>query len=567
MKYILERLHPRRITRTGWMLIAIVSLSLFLRLYNLSSVPSGFHQDEVVNTYIGRYILQNGVDVYGNAWPFLYFNKHGDYPPVVPMYVTGLGTYLFGNTVLGSRIIIALIGALTVIPVFGIARRLLNNTTYAGITAFLLAIMPWHLSFSRISAEGILATTVYITALWIFLIALEKQKNIVFALAFFLLFSTYLLYPGYRIIVPLTVLPLLLLPWIPASKTHIRFRSRTYAICVALVIAAFALTLSISATEWGRGRFDQTSLLRSLEAEDANIQGFIANEDSILVARIFNNKVINFVRIFFHQFLSYFSPIFLFFDGGAPPWFDIPNSGLLYLTYLVMLVPCVIPFIKKDLKGINMPLLHFLLYLIPVAILPAALTTEHTPNTHRSILLSVVLAFLIGTVLYSFRNWKIKKLPVIAGFFMLLAVEGIYFFHMYFQHVGMYTEIHRSDGNRQAVEYIKANKDSYDEVYMLATGWFPIYYAYFTDNYSPQLAGKIRIGLRTDTIDNVTFLEQDCSEDKSLAYMENNKKEGYKALFLNNIGCPKVTRTGVKEIGNVTTASGFPIYTVYEYSR
>ena len=98
-------------TKEQFVLIAVFLLALFLRLYKLGSLPWGLYEEEVTNAYVGRFILQNGVDLYGNRFPLLYFDKFGDSPPVLPLYIAGLATYVFGFTEFGSRFSTAFIGA------------------------------------------------------------------------------------------------------------------------------------------------------------------------------------------------------------------------------------------------------------------------------------------------------------------------------------------------------------------------------------------------------------------------------------------------------------------------
>ena len=52
-------------------LILIILIAAFLRFYKLGQLPFGFHNDEVMNAYVGRFILENGKDLYGNPWPIL----------------------------------------------------------------------------------------------------------------------------------------------------------------------------------------------------------------------------------------------------------------------------------------------------------------------------------------------------------------------------------------------------------------------------------------------------------------------------------------------------------------
>lgn len=75
-------------------LACIVIFAGILRLYKLADVPKGFHSDEVLNGYIGRFIIENGTDIYGNPYPWKYFNNFGDYPNVIPMYISGISTFI-----------------------------------------------------------------------------------------------------------------------------------------------------------------------------------------------------------------------------------------------------------------------------------------------------------------------------------------------------------------------------------------------------------------------------------------------------------------------------------------
>src|SRR5205814_9364429 len=89
------------------LLVILFVFGLGLRLYNLGEMPSGFHTDEVISGYVGRFIFANGTDIYGHPWPLLYVDKFGDYPPSLPMYFSGLATYVFGVTVFATRFPVA----------------------------------------------------------------------------------------------------------------------------------------------------------------------------------------------------------------------------------------------------------------------------------------------------------------------------------------------------------------------------------------------------------------------------------------------------------------------------
>lgn len=148
-----------------FLLLIIVLLALLLRFYHLSSLPNSVHRDELINAYVGRYILQNGKDLYGNPWPIFYFNKFGDYPPILPMYIMGIATFFFGISEFAMRFPAALMGSLTIIPLYYIAKNIYKSNKIALLSALFLAILPWHIVLSRFSAEGILAVF-FIPLVW-----------------------------------------------------------------------------------------------------------------------------------------------------------------------------------------------------------------------------------------------------------------------------------------------------------------------------------------------------------------------------------------------------------------
>ncbi|MEK7065528.1 MAG: glycosyltransferase family 39 protein, partial [Patescibacteria group bacterium] len=349
---------------TKFLLLCVFLLALLLRIVRLGDLPHGFFEEEVTNAYVGRFILQNGKDLYGNIFPLLYFDKFHDYPPVLPMYISGLGTFLFGNTEFAARFPIALIGALTIYPVFGLALILLGNVSAALFASFLLAILPWHVVLSRTGAEGVIGLYVYILALlWIF------QKKISWAMVAF--FLTYFLYPSFRILVPLTVLPLFFL---------LKPRKTLFIAGIGFIL----FTAVISMTEWGRGRFEQTSVFKSTEIRDRVdfLNTYFSNDegtDQVRLARMFHNKGIGYAREIAKQYMSYFSPSHLFYEAdGQPRYFNVPQNGLLYMTMALLFLAALIPIGKSIRPGY----IAYVVYLLIIAPIPAVLTIDFVPHAH-----------------------------------------------------------------------------------------------------------------------------------------------------------------------------------------
>jgi len=158
-------------------LTAIILLAAFLRLYRLDTLPLGLHDDEVWNTYFGRYIITNGHDLRGRAWPILYTDKFGDYPPVLPMYLSGLTTYIFGVGALASRLPFALIGIVCVYQVYELTYWLTKKQGVALSAAAFLAVCPWHVILSRASAENIAALAVFLWGLRVWCAGLATSQK------------------------------------------------------------------------------------------------------------------------------------------------------------------------------------------------------------------------------------------------------------------------------------------------------------------------------------------------------------------------------------------------------
>src|SRR3989344_7975085 len=135
-------------------------LSLFLRVWRLGEIPVSLTDDEVRIAYNAYSIWQTGKDVNGTFMPILFHNSSYAFNPV-PIYLTSPIVGLFGLNIVTTRFLFALTGALTVILLYGIARKLLKNDSAAFLSALVLTVNPWHLHISRIAYEGGLSLFFY----------------------------------------------------------------------------------------------------------------------------------------------------------------------------------------------------------------------------------------------------------------------------------------------------------------------------------------------------------------------------------------------------------------------
>jgi 4-amino-4-deoxy-L-arabinose transferase-like glycosyltransferase len=487
-------------------LLIVFCIALFMRLYKLGSIPLDLHNDEVANAYAARYIIENGFDLYGNPWPILYFDKFNDYPPVIPMYVSGIGTYLFGNNEFGARSLIAIIGALVVFPVYKLAFLLFKNKLSAILASLLFALGPWHIVLSRLNAEGIMALSVYLYGLSLLFSSFQTKNLKYFFLSTLVLLSTYLMYPSFRIITPLTFLPLIFL-----AKIY-NFKGKKFYLSILIVtITSFILTFYISSTVWGKGRFEQTSLLSPVSGVGLKLQQLIFNEDNIIIARIYNNKIVGYSKEFLYQYSRYFSFNYLFDEDGIPHIYSIPHSGLLHLSIIPLILASLLGVIQKMNDKSDHKLFLYLIYILLISPIPAALTVIDVPSIHRALLTPALIIFI---VIYGFNGLiKIKKYLkyILPPLIILFVLETIFIYHNYFQHFSYYNTVYRTNGNTEAVKFAIDNQKKYDAViFTKQENWLPIFYLFYANNYDPALAKKFKYNLRIDRVQNVFFPEDEC---------------------------------------------------------
>lgn len=141
---------------TGWLwwegvgITILLVAALFLRAHHLTSLPAGIHGDEAFFGTDGYEVLRKGL-----IGPYTYLIAG---QPTGPFYVDAPFVALFGRTVFAVRAFSMFVGALTIPALYLVLRRNTDRLT-AFIGATLLAVMNWHLHFSRIG---------FALALWLF---------------------------------------------------------------------------------------------------------------------------------------------------------------------------------------------------------------------------------------------------------------------------------------------------------------------------------------------------------------------------------------------------------------
>jgi len=146
-------------------LICILLIATIFRFFNLNTAPPGIFQDEAVNT----------MDALNRPGQVFYQANNGR--EGLFMNLIAFSFYLLGPSIWSLRIVSAIIGILTVLGTYLLAKQLFKKDFIALLSAFFIAVSFWHVNFSRISFRVIMLPFVFVFFLYFFLKALDNIKE------------------------------------------------------------------------------------------------------------------------------------------------------------------------------------------------------------------------------------------------------------------------------------------------------------------------------------------------------------------------------------------------------
>ena len=441
-------------------LALILLLSIFLRFYSLTDNPPALNWDEVSHGYNAYSILKTGKDEWGKIFPHI-FKAYGDYKLPVYIYVTTGSIAAFGLNDLAVRFPSALFGLLSVLFTYLLVKKLFKNDLVAFLSAFFLAVSPWHIFLSRPAFEANLASFLVIAALYFFLIGLTRRWFWVLSI-FFLGLSVHT-YNSARVFVPLI---LIILFWLYKKKIleGIKQRKKEAFLSLAILILFFApLIFSFTSPE-GWARFRWVKILDQGAINRINM----ARGSSTLpkpLPRLIHNKATYFSLAFARNYVSNFSPKYLFLKGGTNYQYNIPGQGIIFpIQAPLILLGLYWLFKKRKLKEAKLIFFWWLLAVIPSA------ATQENPHVLRTILVLpvplVMAALGFNQVWVWLKKKKLWQFLLLFSFSLVLTFSLINFWKSY---LGSYRENYSwawQYGYKQAAEFIEENGDDYQKIYL-----------------------------------------------------------------------------------------------------
>jgi len=439
------------------LLLAIILLGGMLRFWKLDQYPVSLSIDEVAVGYNAYSILETARDEYGSFLP-LVFRSVGDYKPPVLIYLMTPAIAIFGLNEFGIRFTVALIGAFTLLVVFLLIKQITKNKSLGMLTAFFLAISPWHIFFSRASFEAIVALFFVLLGAWLFHRALELKGKFLWLSGIFFVISIYS-YHAERIFVPLLVLGMILI----YRKELLRYKTAS----VKMLIISFLLLLPLLIMMLGPE--GQTRAKMTFIAQDEQIayQLHQSGETLSMTGKILDNNFIILGNFWIKRYLNYWDPSFLFLKGMKFSQPGAPDSGIFYFFELpLFLIGLWLLIFGKIIKNKKAKKLFILWLLIGPLAASLANNDQHALRSLTTIPMpQLIVAF--GSVFL--LNFVIKLKQRIKFFlfslgFVIIILNIIYVGDLYFIHYPIQFSENWDYGLKEAALFAWNHESEYNEI-------------------------------------------------------------------------------------------------------
>lgn len=450
-------------------LLFIVALALILRLYKVTADPLALNWDEVSIGYNAYSILKTGKDEWGETMP-LHFRSYGEYKLPIQIYTSIPGIAIFGLNELGVRITPVAYGTLTVLFLYFLANSLFKNKSISLVSAFLLAISPWHIHLTRASFESSFAVMWIVLGIWLLVKGFEKPKWWILAVIPFVI-SIYT-YNAARVFVPLFLLAVFVI-----YRGNILKNLKTFIICGAL----FVISLIPLMMFWFSG--EATARLKLVSIMDD--LGFVLRINEARgnlhlpqpLPRLIHNKATHFGYVFGRNYIAHFSPGFLFVHGAGHKQHHVQGIGELYMFQAPFLLIGLSYLFKKKNKWRELIMSWLLLAFVPVSI-----TVDSIPHALRTLI--AVVPYQIITAYGVYVLCRNRRLLSIATAILVILSVGVYLQKYYVEYPKLYSRDWQY-GYKEAIGYVKDHYDEYDLIVFSRHYGEPHMFTLFFMNWDP----------------------------------------------------------------------------------
>lgn len=459
-------------------LCLITLLAFLLRFYQVTKIPPALNWDEASIGYNAYSILKTSKDEWNQSFP-VHFKAYGEYKLPMQVYLSIPGIYLFGLNELGVRITPVIYGTLTVLVMFFLGRSLFASEV-AGLTAaLLLGISPWHIQLTRGSFESSLASFFVTLGVWFLVKGFKDQKWLIISMIPFA--ASVFTYNSARIFTPLFLF---------AALIHYRKKFLQHK-KIALVAVLFFMALLIPLAPYLlSGERSSRYKLVSITDDPGLIPRINENRGHSKLPgplpRLIYNKITYIAAYFTGNYLSHFTPQFLFTSGAPHKQHHVQNMGQLYYFQAPFLLLGLYALfkLKNRYKGL-------LFAWVLLAFIPVSVTNDSIPHALRTLIAAPFYQLISGLgfvfSLNWFRKWgKGNKVLSAVALVVVISISLAWYLYNYYI---IYPKAYSRDwqyGYKQVVSYIGQHQSEYDQIVFTRHYGEPHMFTLFYLNYDPS---------------------------------------------------------------------------------
>jgi len=348
--------------------VLIALLTLITRIWSVDQVPPHLSNDEISIAYDAYSLAFSGKDEHGKTRP-LAFESHGTYKAPLYAYVLVPLERIWGNNEVVARLPSIIAGIITVWLVGLIALKLTGNSWIGLMASGVLAVTPAHIMTSRMVLEANLA--LMFLAIGIYLVLDKKWIWGIISLVI----SMYAYHTEW-LFVPMLVLI--------TGKIFIKKNVFYLAMIGLMIVLVSPLAVDYLKNSGAGARAKSEVIWREarLEEELKNVN-YLAGGLKI-------------AKVFFQNYLGYFNPGYLFFNGLNLLPKDNPFQPGVFLWPLI--VPMIIGLTKLKMVIKKDKLIFFISWIILSPVV--ASLTHGGPNLLRNLnsLLPLSIVISVGLV-------------------------------------------------------------------------------------------------------------------------------------------------------------------------
>lgn len=469
------------------LLVLILLVAAFLRLYKVNEIPPGVNRDEASIGFTAYSLIQTGNDEYGKPFP-LSFQSFGDWKLPLYIYITIPFVKVFGLNELAVRLPSAISGILTVLLTYFLLRELFPNKKgfFSEVATLLLAVSPWHIHLSRVESESNVAVFLTVGAVLLFLKGL-KNKPVLLGLSLPVFALTYYTYHGNHIFTTLLLIGLCVI--------YRKDIPRKPPVFVGTMLSVILIIFILSQTLFGadKTKISGISIFGSPNVIHENIElprNRSANPNGIMTRLRYNRATYAAITIT-KNYINSFSPNFLFIKGGGNAAHNIKNFGNLYLVELPFFYAGIIILLYSLYsKHSSFMMHHASLLLWWLLISPVAgMITKDAPHTNRMFAIfplpPIVIALGLMWVIRACSKRTVLQNLVIIAIFLAYSVNIAYYMNRYYNHFPIEEQTNWGIGYKQLTDVLFSDAYRSKKVIMARPEYSPYIFLLFYSEFSP----------------------------------------------------------------------------------